>query len=362
MRTKTGILLLLAVVTSLVSLDSRCWPTPTNRIEAKQGKKYRLSKRHGPWMIMVASFKEPPPGLRAKGMSPEEAADQLVYELRKKGIPAYTFGQDALLEHINTPDRQGRDTQRVYAARRGMISVLAGNYKSIDADNTKEGKIAQKSLAYVKKFYPRFLRDKDSGARIRLSPGRTGPLSGAFLTINPLLSPEEARERKHDPLLLKLNSGAEFSLLDNPGKYTLIVASFYGKSVTQVSNSKFREIAKKFKIADTLDTAMSSAWELANSLRQARNYGYLQNYEAYVFHDRYRSVVTIGAFDSPRDPRIAKLAQRFGAKRKTVPGTGKDALLAEVLTIPRRPSASTPLEKSWIFDPYPKLMEVPRIQ
>ena len=362
MRTKTGILLMLAVVTGVVSQNSQCRSQHVSKIEAKPGKKYQLSEQHGPWMIMVASVKAPPPDVRGEGMSPEEAADELVYELRKKGIPAYTYKQDAVVGRINAHDRRGRETQRIYAARHGMISVLAGNYKYIDAENTREGKIAQKSLSYVKDFHPKFLRKKDNGARIRLSPGRTGPLSGAFLTINPLLSPDEARARKHDPVVLKLNSGTEHSLLDNPGKYTLIVASFYGKSVTQVSNSKFRELASQFRIADTLDTAMSSAWELANTLRQARVHGYPEDYEAFVFHDRHRSVVTIGSFDSPQDPRIAKLAQHFGAKVKPVPATGKDALLAEVLTIPRKPSPSQPLEKSWIFDPYPKLLEVPRFQ
>ena len=62
-------------------------------IEAIRGKEYKLTKRHGPWMIMVASFKEPPDVRRTEGMTPKEAADELVYELRKKGIPAYTFSQ-----------------------------------------------------------------------------------------------------------------------------------------------------------------------------------------------------------------------------------------------------------------------------
>lgn len=361
MRTKLSLLVLLVIMVSLAAPVENCSARRTSRIEAVKGKKYRLSKQHGPWMIMVASFTQPSPERRGQGLSPEEAADTLVFELRKKGIPAYTFRQESVIERVDTHDRYERKTHRVYTAQHGMISVLAGNYYDIDKEN-KHGKLAQHTLKYTKKLHPRFLRDRRNGARYRITPGRSGPLAGAFLTINPLLSPEEARKRKHDPLLLKLNAGMDHSLLDNPGKYSLIVASFYGNSVTQVSARRFAAAQKKFTVSNALDVGMFSAWELVNALRNARSYGYDQDFEAYVYHDRHRSVVTIGAFNSPSDPLIGALAKMFSAKVKPSPGTGKNALMAEIFTIPRRPLPNTLAQKSWIFDPNPKLIEVPHLQ
>ncbi|VAX37096.1 hypothetical protein MNBD_PLANCTO02-987, partial [hydrothermal vent metagenome] len=65
------------------------------KISAQKGKKYKLTPKHGPWMIMVASFSLPEKQFRdTKGLTPKEAAHELVHELRKKGIPAYTYSSD----------------------------------------------------------------------------------------------------------------------------------------------------------------------------------------------------------------------------------------------------------------------------
>lgn len=342
-------------------------PAAAASIEAVQGKRYQITKQHGPWMIMVASFQPTPKEYRTEGLTPQEAADELVYTLRKKGIPAYTFSQEDVREPVETADRLNRTQRRSYIAQHGSVCVLAGNYP------TAESRVAQKTLRYVKHFYPKFLRAIDpevkqaieqtgsplrklvNGGVYRVTPGRPGPLSGAFLTLNPLLSPEDVRRHKHSPLLMKLNSGAEYSLLDNPGEYTLIVASFYGKSVTELTNGKFEQAAKTFEVTNTLDQAAVQAWELTQALRQ-------MNIEAWVWHDRYRSVVTVGSFNSPRDKRIPELVGTYGVKTQTDPTTQKPVLVAETLTIPRQLKPGQVPEKKWIFDPQPTLMEVPRLR
>ena len=60
------------------------WRAAPAAIEAVPGKAYRLTERHGPWMIMVTSLSG------TEHMSDaRDAADQLVLALRKKGVPAY---------------------------------------------------------------------------------------------------------------------------------------------------------------------------------------------------------------------------------------------------------------------------------
>ena len=153
-------------------------PTFAGNIEAVKGKKYELTKQHGPWMIMVVSLAEAPPEYRIDGPGPAEAAADLVYELRKKGIPAYSFEQKEAKESLSTFDRNGKTVRRGVKTRDNRICVVAGNYSSA------EDKVAQKTLAYIKGFNPASFGDH---AVFRSTPGRPGPLSGAFLTINPLL-------------------------------------------------------------------------------------------------------------------------------------------------------------------------------
>ncbi len=364
-------------------------------IEAIQGKEYKLTKRHGPWMIMVASFKTPPPERRTEGMTPKHAAHQLVYELRKAGIPAYTYSRDEVREEVKIVDpRTGRERTREYKSQQNDYCVLAGNYESND-ESSKSGKLAKDTLAWIEdRFEPEFLTAPDpnferaggasrsavrklkSGGILRLTPGKLrqgrGPLAGAFLTLNPLLTPEEVQARKTDPLLIKLNSGDDMSLLNNHGKYTLVVASFYGKSskaqVGMMGLANFREAQKSFKVGDSLDEAADNAWELATLLR--RGYFVLdddpskppkpQAFEAWIWHDRFRSVVTVGSFSSLGDPNIARFRKAFGAKIKEHAQTKRPFLAAEQLTIPPILKGNQLPERAWIFDPKPQLVEVPR--
>lgn len=405
-------------------------------IDADKTKEYKLTKRHGPWMIMVASFKEPPDVRRTEGMTPKQAAHELVYELRKAGIPAYVYSQDAneviselkeegigayeskpdeVRGRVETFDRQGRVRTREFSARQNTYCVLAGNYETND-ESTKSGKLAKDTLEWIesKRFQPEFLtvldpdfeesrgaekssvRKLKNGGILRLTPGKLrqgeGPLAGAFLTLNPLLSPDEVQAKKQDPLLVKLNTGGDLSLYNNQGKYTLVVASFYGKAskaqVGMMGLANFREAQASFTPGESLDLAAQEAWTLATLIRQGyfvmNEYKYVKNpdneldkghwevdttkparpqaFEAWIWHDRFKSVVTIGSFDRLDDPRIAQLQTAFGAKIKEHAQTRRPFLAAEQLTIPAVLKANQLPEKAWIFDPKPQLVEVPTLQ
>ena len=62
--------------------------------------------------------------------------------------------------------------------------------------------------------------------------------------------------------------------------------------------------------------------------------GYDREFETYVFHDRYSSIVTVGSFDSKDDPRIAQLQNFFGAKVNEVASDGTPAIGAEAFAVP----------------------------
>lgn len=328
--------------------------------EAVKGKRYTLTKQHGPWMIMVAAIRDVEDEARRlkDGMTAWQAADQLVYELRRKGIPAYTYVREKKMGEVLSAEHAGLDS-RQYVAQHGYISVLAGNFR----DNTDQD--LKTVLDYIKhKFNPEFLTNEKNGGLFARTPGRPGPLSKAFVTVNPLLSPEEIRQRTVDKLALALNADMEYSLLKNKSKYSLVIATFSGNSIMQVGNKADSRAMERFEksFGSNLDQSAMEAWSLTEALRSAKKLGYDQNYEAWVYHDRNKSVVTIGGFDSPQDPRIQTMATQFRAKSGRHPETGEEILTPEIFNSPRQPAAGKLPDKMWVFDANPRLMETPRLK
>ena len=326
-------------------------------IEAVQGKRYSLTTRHGPWMIMVAALRDVPEERRIDGgLSAWEAADKLVYELRRQRIPAYTFLQSMEMGKLDDySSAVSGHNERKYISRHEAIAVLAGNFQSPDE---RDAKII---LNFVKKkFQPSFLKEKSNGGIFAITPGRPSPLSRAHMTVNPLKSASEVSRNTASSLVKKLNSNMEHSLLKNKGKYTLRVATFRGSAITQLGHQSSDKAESQFNksFGTNLDASGTRAWELTEALRSAAKSGYDQNFEAYVFHDRYESYVTIGSFDSPNDPQIAQFGKRFGGKYKE--HQGREVLTAELFTLPRNVTPTQPADKLWMFDTMPRLIEVPR--
>ena len=345
------------IPTLLILLLALC-STVFAEVEAVRGKRYRLTKRHGPWMIMVADIRDVPPEQRKDGgMTALQAADEIVYELRKMGVPAYTYVQDVRFGSVpSLKDTQGIKQAR-YVAQHESLAVLAGNFETPDDHNAKL------ILQFLKtSFKPKFLEKETSGAILRGTPGRPSPFNRAQMTINPMRSSTEVRNAKVDPLIKQLNSHVEYGLAKNPGKYSLRVATFKGASVTLLNGQSQDKVRQSFNkvFGKNLDSAGTHAWELTQALRKAKSLGYDQNYEAWVFHDRYESYVTIGSFESRSDPRIAVLAKMFAAKNHRM--NGKEVMSAEAFSIPKRPRPGTLPDKSWMFDITPNLVAIPRIR
>jgi hypothetical protein len=370
-------------VLSLLSLFTLTSQAAADRIEAVQGKQYNLTKRHGPWMIMVASFHAASrDGQVREGKPPQQIADELVYELRQRQIPAYTFAISPDEDAVRTIDRLGREETRTFLTQQEHISVIAGNYPSA-TDAT-----AQKTLAYIKKLYPDCLQQ--NGVKYLQTNRRKGPLGGAFLTVNPMLTPEEIKAREQDPLLVKLNAGGKYSLYDNKGKYSLVVATFSGKKMAHIGDSNSAKAHEAFSLlSDTsksgsdgfgrfwkkdqesdLNAASANAWELAVCLRER------DKIDAYVWHDRYQSVVTVGSFESPNDPTLKRYLMVFAPS--PIAQTGGTA--GDQVVFPGAPSRNFGVaagggnkiyavsgfgekgneNRLWAFDPTPVMMRVPQ--
>jgi hypothetical protein len=326
------------------------------RIEAVPGKKYELTKAHGPVMIMVETFRRSAnEGSDEKAKTAEEVANELVFELRSKNnLPAYVYRMNARDELIDTVDRRGNKDQRKNLHKVESFGVIAGNYPSLDDPLAKE------TLAFVKKLKPHCL-SQENGIVWYAKAGQ-GPFQKAFLTVNPLLSPEEAQQRmavdrKPDTLLIQLNSAVNYSLLENKGKYTLQVAMFTGRKVidgtSAAQKTNFFDVNRS--TSNPLEIAAIDANDLTLALRQHRGH------EAYVWHDHYCSIVTIGSYDSQTDPEIAKNIELFRAKLKVNPVTGDKELQPEHMWI-ERTGKNQDTTRMWAFMPEPLVIPVPQMR
>ena len=327
-------------------------PAEAFPIEAIRGKSYRLTPKHGPWMIQVASL---------YGKAAVPAADALIYELRRTGIPAYAFSNRGAKSLVQTRDRLGRKSRGRLTQQRAAVSVIAGNFSSVDSW------AAQQTLKFVKRMSPKSI----TGGVYQKTRGRPNAFSGAFLIRNPLL-PASAN-KAIDPIILHLNRGQPSTLLGNRGQYTLVVASYHGNSkVVRPGESNLKRSLLNFKVGNSLDLAASKARQLAAILRNRKYLSRLGRdnprlvrlvssgrLNAFVLHERYRSIVTVGEFNSPTDPGIKDLVDLFKAKQRSDPYTGLSTLSPEYILVPGRDSSRPPSEVL-IFDFEPMLIPVPR--
>jgi hypothetical protein len=171
----------------------------------------------------------------------------------------------------------------------------------------------------------------------------------AFVTTNPVLPKEYFTNQGIDPLVLDMNEDVPHSLLDCPGKYTVKVATFRGAEF--IKAEEIQAIENGQQIQSKLVEAAEKAHVLTEALR-------LKGWEAYEFHDRYSSIVTVGSFDSlgtPRpdgkteiDPRIHTILQKFKGEQTASPAPA-GVLPTRVKTLMGIP-----------FDIQPMPVEVPR--
>ncbi len=347
---------------SLATLLSAAAPA-VGGVECDRTKQYTLNKNHGPYMIMVAAI-HPLRGGNTEGLTPAEAADQVVYDLRSQGIPAYTYTVDTATQTLSTRGRNGEEKRMVMATAKGGVCVLACNFKSADDDRTTQALEMIKTEVKCRTLEPvaangAYTRTAGGGFFQRTQGRNRSPLSRAFVTVNPLLDAAQVRKLRkiHDPLLAKLNGGEEYSLHRCPGQYSVMIKEFRGRTLTQVSGTKSADVADRVSVSGDLNDAKRQAWELCQILRNR------ENQEAYVWHDRHRSVVTIGSFGSAKDPAAVRTARRWAAKFST---DGK--LTPETISVPKmnpaRPPTKAEIRKAkrfWMLEVAPYAMPVPNM-
>lgn len=327
-RVYSAVLAVLAILgVSTVLSAAPPWTSllPFKRVEANRQQEYTLADSDGPWLILAANF---------SGEGAHRQAQELVYELRKNfKLPAYMHRERFdFSERFNGFSHTGQ-AQRMKNAQSSSYdayAVLIGDFPSIDDPGL------ERTLKAVKKARPacldlasrgtstqRFAGLRELYRKINTDQSKRdrGPMGNAFATRNPLLPKEYFDRNSVDDFVVRLNKGVKYSLLKNRGNVTVKVASFQGEST--INMSKIADLSATGNVSDKLAIAADRAHRLTEALRK-------RNVEAYEFHDRHESIVTIGSFETEGkpladgsvdiNPEILKIMKNYGAARQNLPG------------------------------------------
>ncbi len=269
---------------------------------------YQLKAEHGPWLILAASL---------SGDDAKPKAEALARELHDNlHVDCYildkTFDHSTMLKsdrHQSVDINGTVETRRVRLANQSsekVCAVLVGSFASLedpkiddllqtirtaqpaalvgkDAAETKDPSKAESSNWLVSS-YRRVMWSRTN----RKENLAKGPMGAAFVTRNPLLPEDYFQAPKLDEFVVELNKAVEHSLLNCTKRFTVRVASFQGNAVTDFGNGGAASQPKS--LSDKLDMAADKANRLTLALRA-------EGVEAYQFHDRFASYVTIGGFD-----------------------------------------------------------------
>ncbi|MEM8669626.1 MAG: hypothetical protein AAGG48_19015 [Planctomycetota bacterium] len=260
--------------------------------EADPNKMYELSEEDGPWMILASTF---------VGQGAKQRAQRLALEIRREmNMPAFIYQEN--FDFTGTIDRDPRTSKATRYANRyryEAYAVLVGEYDSVEHPGIED------DLKRVRTTTPDVYRDPNAVAAetdrsnpvttlksitTNIFSGRkdkpSGPMGQAFVTRNPLLPEEYFQPPKVDSFVHEMNDGLQYSLLECDGNYTVVVKTFEGLGaiVDGKANKKFSPSEKR------MNDYLIKAEKMTVALRK-------QGVEAYQFHDRYRSIVTVGSFD-----------------------------------------------------------------
>ena len=310
-----------------------------------------------------------------QGENAQQQAQQLVYELRKRErLVAYThvrkYDYDQKDMYGRGIDRWGAPKQMKYLHEERLVevAVLVGDFRSADDPD------GQKQLAEIKRFDPACMKpvaaptDNSPIADLRRWSQQTfgtgkktdGPLANAFITTNPLLPREYFVGRGVDRFVLEMNKGVEYSLLDCPGRYSVRIANFTGR--VEINQEKIREFTGGSDRDEQNDE--SPLVQAAAKAHAVTKYLRACHIEAYEFHDRSSSIVTVGHFNSvgtPREdgkveinPQIYEIIREFGADQNSLM-PGQMMMGVKAKTIP----VSVGKLRSVVLDVTPIPIEVP---
>lgn len=318
------------IILLLAGLAGLLGATPAlAKVEADPNKDYTVTAEAGPWLICAATY---------TGSEAKKLAKDLTLEIRSKNdLPAYVFDRSAD-ERRKRDDERNKlrmkypqaDLSHIRTVRiQDQCVVLVGGYKDMET--------ARKALDDIKKLKPTserfmpFIFSRDSAAQGKekgkgdVQGAYVSPFLDAFVVPNPVTKREKVEDPREKAFLKNLNDGESFSLLKCRQPYTLLVAVYHGTTVVQSKEGSGTFLDKLFGNSQGENLAASglNAHNFADAMRKL-------GFDAYVLHTPKSSMVTVGGFSSPDDPKISQVKQ---ALQKNLKLGERIELLPEPLAI-----------------------------
>ena len=351
-----------------------------------QNEDFYLDETKGPWMIYVKCY---------GGATAREDALELAKELRQKHqLYAYVFhNKSDYAEWSAQEDRRREKEIRETLGEAGMgdvpihmprqkeskvkvaeeYAVVVGNFQSIndnDINKTFEKIKKLESDCVVAQMQREIAEaertgefDKTTSIELLRMTMRDEynnsvyPFAKAIKCPNPVL-PLDYFSNRVDEFVQKLNENSRYSLLQNRGKYTIKVGEFSGSIVADPKQIDAIEKNEKLLTNKSkLERAGDKAENMCEALRQ-------KGWEAYTFHDRTRSIVTVGSFNSlgqaDRDGTIVEYDPRIVEIYGTFSVGDINQVNQAIRTSPDEPFQIGKSILNIPFLPHPEPMEVPR--
>ncbi|WP_146525557.1 hypothetical protein [Novipirellula artificiosorum] len=262
-------------------------------VEADASADYGLSEEDGPWMILAST---------CVGEGSKARAERLALEIRRElGLPAYIYRERFdFTGRVNKPNLTERYLRHANSYQYEAYAVLVGEYDRVENENIERDLHTLKT-ARLPVFEDKEEVEKETSGTnpvtavqamsqklLAFRKDKTlGAMAGAFVTRNPLLPAEYFDAPTVDSFVSQLNEDKEYSLLSCKGKYTVVVATFAGLG-TIVDGKKEKDFVPSMK---RMDRYAADADKMVKKLRA-------DGVEAYQYHDRTRSLVTVGSFET----------------------------------------------------------------
>jgi hypothetical protein len=281
-------------------------------VDADPNKDYTLTAEAGPWLICATCY---------VGDKAWQSAHEMCLEIRKRyNLPAYILnrGEKERKQQQAEVDQLQKQYPNVppYLLRRRMpriqdqCAVLIGGYKDMDEARAAQKEIKRMPADFPEHLMPILVRVTPTGQQAdgqpqgQLEYGRVNPFVNSFVTRNPEIPMDKSGASKAEEYsrLVHFNRCEKYSLLDSPKPWTLVVAVYQGTHAFVDESKSAGFLERLFGGGDTLEASGRNAHNLASALRDL-------NYRAYVLHTRQGSIVTVGEFESEKDPRMQQVRQ-----------------------------------------------------
>jgi hypothetical protein len=289
---------------------------PTINLPHEPIEPYLLTKENGPFMVLARVFRGPDAEQMALALVKELRNDYKLpaYILRTKDYPGKSMMRGVpptVPSNVMVPDIKMPEKIRTF----DEAAVLVGNEKTTAA--------SEQLWRQVKKIKPKCLDGMSSPFHWRQG------LSQALRTTNPYVPAQNLYPRTKDRLMVQMNSGLR-SIVNCPGRYSLQIAEFSGRSTFQFNPLQTAATIFPNTKESPLQTAAADAEKMADKLARDGEFQRLGQ-PVYVLHDRTSSRVYVGSFDSPEDPKAGQIRERlvmmaFPLQDKSPKGRGKNAL------------------------------------